>query len=93
GRVLLALRDPDNARRAFERARTLEPGSADARLGHGMAALLVGRDREAAEAWRDVIDVAADPRVVRAMVQLYDSLGDAAAADEARARLALLSSR
>jgi len=51
---------------------------------------MAGHPDEAAEAWRPVIGATTDPRIVEAMVRLYDGLGDAAAAREARAQLAAI---
>ena len=65
----------------------LDPQDADARVGYGLASFLSGRDREAAEAWRPMISQTVEPRILRAMVQLYDSQGDKAAVREARAQL------
>jgi dolichyl-phosphate-mannose-protein mannosyltransferase/tetratricopeptide repeat protein len=90
GRVLLELGDYGGAAAAFERAETLAPGNADARVGRGLAALLSGREREAAELWRPVIAQVPSPRIVERMIALYESLGDARAAQEARGRLARL---
>ena len=87
GRVQVARGDFDSARAAYGRAMRLAPRDADARVEYGLAAFLSGRDQEAAAAWRPVIPNTVEPRILRAMAQLYDSLGDPAAAHEARARL------
>jgi len=51
---------------------------------------MAGHPQEAAEAWRPVIGVTTDPRILTAMVQLYQGLGDAAAAREAQTQLAAI---
>ena len=88
GRVHVALGDYDAARQAYGHALELQPGDADARVGFGLASFLSGHDREAAAAWRPVIPMTVEPRILRAMAQLYDSLGDDEAAGQARAQRA-----
>jgi tetratricopeptide (TPR) repeat protein len=88
GRVQIGLGDFGGAGLAYRRAMEMEPGDADARMGYGLAAFLGGHDQEAAAAWRPMIPMTAEPRILRAMVQLFDSLGDHEAAGQARARLA-----
>jgi hypothetical protein len=87
GRVTVGLGDYASARTAYGNAMQLAPGDPDPRAGFGLAAFLMGRDREAADAWRPVIPYTTEPRILRAMAQLYDSLGDAESATAARARL------
>jgi hypothetical protein len=88
GRALVALGDYEGACGAYGRALELKRGDADSRVGYGLASFLAGRDREAAAAWRPVIALTIEPRILRAMAQLYDSLGDTGAAQAARAQLA-----
>ena len=90
GRVEVARGDFDSARAAYDRAMQRSPRDAEARIGFGLAAFLSGRNQEAAAAWRPVIPITVEPRILRAMTQLYDSLGDQAAANAARARLAAI---
>ena len=88
GRTEVALGHYDGARDAYGRAMTMDPRDADARVGYGLASFLSGRDREAAAAWKPVIPITLEPRILRAMAQLFDSLGDAPASQQARERLA-----
>ena len=87
GHVLIEDGDDAGAEQAFARAEELAPSDPQGRLGRGLAVMLSGRAREAAELWRPVID-AADPSILERMIALYESLGDRAAADQARAALA-----
>jgi cytochrome c-type biogenesis protein CcmH/NrfG len=72
---------------AFEQAEALDPSNADARIGHGWALLFAGRQQEAAAAWRPVVALTRDSDTLRAMIKLYQALGDRE--NEARARATL----
>jgi hypothetical protein len=90
GRVLIEMGQDPLAERAFARAEELAPDHPEARIGRGLAVDLQGRPQEAAELWRPVIRHTGNPRVLERMIAIYDGLGDAAAAAEARATLARL---
>jgi tetratricopeptide (TPR) repeat protein len=90
GRACLRQGDLAAAAAAYERAETLDPTNTDARIGRGWTSLLAGRPAEAAALWRPVVAYARDFDTLRRMVELYQSLGDRAAADDARAALARL---
>ncbi len=88
GRTEVALGNYDGARSAYGRAITMDPRDPDARVGYGLASFLAGHDRDAAAAWKPVIPITVEPRILRAMAQLFDSLGDVPASRQARERLA-----
>jgi tetratricopeptide (TPR) repeat protein len=90
GETCLQTNDPAEAGAAFDRAAQLEPTNPVARLGRGWSRLLMRRPDEAAELWRPVIDQANDPATLSRMIELYQSLGDVASANRARAALARL---
>jgi tetratricopeptide (TPR) repeat protein len=90
GRVLLELGNAAGAGQAFEHAEVLAPDQTEARVGRGLAALMGGDPREAAELWRPVIGSVGSPMLAQRMVALYESLGDATAAQQARRRLTQL---
>jgi hypothetical protein len=73
--------------RGFQIALAADPGNARARLGLGWTLLLTDRPREAAAAWRDVVDAAPDRGTLLRMVEVFEYTGDAALAARARARL------
>jgi hypothetical protein len=56
----------------------------------GWVFLQAGREREAAALWRPMIASTPDPGTLLRMEQLFRSLGDEAAAAQARATLAAL---
>jgi tetratricopeptide (TPR) repeat protein len=87
GRTLIELGDASAAEATFARAEILDPTSAEARIGRGLAADIQGRSAEAAQLWRPVIAATPNPRILERMIELYQSLGDAAAADVARRAL------
>ena len=93
GRAEVALGDYAGARAAYGRAMQMDPRDPDARVGFGLASFLSGQDRDAAAAWKPVIPITIEPKILRAMAQLYDSLGDEAASQQARQRLARLTGR
>ena len=72
---------------AFDRAEGVLPGRVEARLGRGWARLMMQQPAEAAELWRPVIGVTRDPATLSRMIELYQAIGDAPAAAEARAAL------
>lgn len=88
GESCLQTNDPDEAGGAFDRAEQLQPGNVMARIGRGWSRLLTRRPADAAELWRPVISQARDPATLGRMIELYSTLGDAAAVSEARAQLA-----
>lgn len=93
GECCLQTNDPVEAGAAFDRAEQMQPGNVMARIGRGWSRLLTRRPADAAELWRPVIGQTRDPATLTRMVELYTSLGDAAAASQARARLALTQGR
>jgi hypothetical protein len=88
GEACLRLQDPASAAPAFDRAESLMPGNLTARIGRGWARLLLRQPREAAALWRPVVGVTRDSATLQRMIALYENLGDAQAAAEARASLA-----
>jgi hypothetical protein len=88
--VALLQRDAAGAAAAFGRAEQLEPTSAEARIGRGWAALLAGREDEAAALWRPVAGVARERLTLERMVALYRARGDRAGEAAAAAQLAKL---
>jgi hypothetical protein len=93
GETCLRTGDYAAASDAYDHAETLLPGSMEARLGRGWARLLNRQPAQAAELWRPVISATRDPATLARMVELYQGLGDAQSAAEARATLARLSGR
>ncbi len=93
GETCLRTGDYAAASDAFDHAEMVLPGSMEARLGRGWARLMLRRPAEAAELWRPVIGVTRDPATLARMVELYQGLGDAQSAAEARAALARLTGR
>lgn len=90
GDVALQQGDLDTAAAAFDGAMRVKPESVAARVGMGWVLLQAGRDRDAAALWRPLIASTPDPGTLLRMEQLFRSLGDAAAAAEARATLLAL---
>ena len=90
GESCLRTGDFPAAGEAFDRAEVLLPGSLEARLGRGWARLMMRQPSEAAELWRPVIGLTRDPATLSRMIELYQAIGDAAAAAEARAALGRL---
>jgi predicted Zn-dependent protease len=88
GEACLRLQDPASAAPAFDRAESLMPGNLNARIGRGWARLLLRQPQEAAALWRPVVGVTRDSATLQRMIALYEGLGDAQAAAEARASLA-----
>jgi 4-amino-4-deoxy-L-arabinose transferase-like glycosyltransferase len=87
GKVCVRLGDFEAGGAAFERAEALDPSNVDARIGQGWALLFARRPQEAAAAWRPVVARTRDSDTLRAMIELYQALGDRET--EARARAAL----
>jgi len=87
GDALLALGRYPEARECYERARAIDPGSLDAAVGVGWVQLRTGQVAFAAETWRRVVDRVSDPVTLRAMAEVFDRAGDAAAAAAARKKL------
>ncbi len=88
GKVCVRLGDFAAGAAAFERAEALEPSNVDARIGHGWALLFARRPQEAAAAWRPVVAMTRDSDTLRAMIQLFQALGDRETEARARAVLA-----
>jgi tetratricopeptide (TPR) repeat protein len=88
GDVELSAGRPLDAAAQFQRVEDLEPGNLQARLGRGWATLLAGKNREAAGIWRPVVPATSQVSVLGEMIGLYQSLGDSAAEQAARRRLA-----
>jgi tetratricopeptide (TPR) repeat protein len=81
-------RDASLAISALERAVQTHPDSPDARIGLGWAYVDAGRDQEAAEAWRSVVNATTDLATLRRMRDLFRRLGDASSEAAATAGLA-----
>ena len=88
GRLSVRLGDFEGGGAAFARAAALDPSSVDARVGLGWAAWYAGRRQEAAGVWRPVVARTRDSDTLKAMIELYDALGDRETADLARRALA-----
>ena len=90
GEVYLISNEAARATDAYRQALNLDPGSVPALVGLGWAALAAQRPEDAARTWRGVIGLTRDGATLRRMAELYQALGDAAAAAEARAALVRL---
>jgi tetratricopeptide (TPR) repeat protein len=88
GDAYLELGRGADARRAYENARALAPGSSEPRIGIGWVEYGEGRWVEAAADWRPFIDATDDPRLLAGMVEVFERVGDAPAAAAARGALA-----
>lgn len=90
GDMLLGLGRNDQAREAYERARRLEPANVAARIGIGWTQLRAQRLDLAALTWAPVVAETRDAATLRAMAEVFDRTGDAAALAAARTALAAL---
>jgi cytochrome c-type biogenesis protein CcmH/NrfG len=90
GEVYMMSGEAARAANAYRQALGLEPTSVAAQVGLGWVALMEERPAEAARIWREVIGATRDDATLRRMVELYRSLGDAAAEAAARAALGRL---
>jgi tetratricopeptide (TPR) repeat protein len=88
GDAMLRSGDLKLAALAYGRAEQVSPGNAAARIGRGWASLLAGDRQQAAELWRPVIGATREPATLQRMLELYRSLGDAAAVAEVERSLA-----
>ncbi len=76
------------ARAAFDRTLALDPNEPRASIGYGWASYQMQDAQGAAAAWRRVVDQTTDPATLRAMAEVFQALGDQAAAGLAQQRLA-----
>ncbi len=88
GEICLRLQDPDRAIAAFDRAAQLEPGDSAAQIGLGWALLLAHRPDAAAQVWKPVVSMTADPATLRRMSEVFEQQGDHESAAAARRSLA-----
>ncbi len=84
GDASLRLRDRNRALAAFERAFALEPGNVETRIRLGWVLLGAGQQDRAAEVWRPAVGMTANRQTLERMVELFQSRGDAATAQQAR---------
>ena len=88
GEVYLLTHELERAAASYQRALRLDPSSTAAQIGLGWSALLAGNTGEAARWWRPVVTRTRDVATLRRMVDLFGAMGDATAAEQARAALA-----
>jgi hypothetical protein len=78
----------DEAERELQALAQAAPDWPPARVALGEVLFEQGRVADAGAMWRPVVTQTSDPATLRRMTQLFEQLGDAAAAAQARARIA-----
>jgi tetratricopeptide (TPR) repeat protein len=93
GEVYLMSGDLDRSAAAFQRVLSIDPTMVGATVGLGWVASYRGDLGEAARLWHPVIARTRDGATLQRMIEVYEHVGDPAAAAEARAALARLGRR